>query len=766
MVAVMVEMVAGSGRTIHGRGSRRRAARRGDAQRRVARGSPLAVAGLAVLLGAALALAGCARSSSSAPGCDEGSDCAPALPCTGSACRADVALCGNGVIEEGERCDDGNAASGDGCDPTCQVAQCYVPVTHATVADAVADLACPIVYVHAGVHPANLMLLRALELVGVGAGPAILDGGAAGTVVTVDTFERVRLSNLTVRNGLANQGAGVHNRRGFVRLVSVIVTENTARGQNPAGGGLFNADMGTLSLASSTVLANRVISTASEGGAGGLLEGGGIYSASGAVILSDGTLVEANEISGTGATILGRGAGISASTSWVELNHSTVRGNVIELDGDGGQAVALGAGIYVMSGVLDTASGSSIEDNLASARGRDEGGAPGATAHGGGLHVDAGIVELDATTLRDNRVLARGDRSSVARAGGAALLGGSLRFTSSSATGNSATALGSTAAATGATAEYGGMQLEDVTTLLEACEISGNSAAASTESTSGGSAAIGGVGITVTYSHERATRIARCVIANNLASSEDGYAQAGAMIARSSGATSALDLRITESAIAGNTAHAPLGAQIGGMELAATGAGATLDASILNSTISGNTASSAAGDSRFGAMLVATSGASAMLDVTLASSTVTGNTATGGSGVAGGINVFQLSGAAPAVLRLKGAIVADNPSAIGADCRTANAVIVTGGYNLLGDSGACVFAGDTSTHLPGPAGLGPLTDNGGPTPTHELLEGSRAINAGDPAGCADHLGAPLDRDQRGLPRIARGRCDLGAYEAQ
>src|SRR5690625_2059201 len=30
-------------------------------------------------------------------------------------------VCGNGILEEGEACDDGNTASGDGCSSTCQI---------------------------------------------------------------------------------------------------------------------------------------------------------------------------------------------------------------------------------------------------------------------------------------------------------------------------------------------------------------------------------------------------------------------------------------------------------------------------------------------------------------------------------------------------------------------------------------------------------------------------------------------------------------------
>jgi hypothetical protein len=48
-----------------------------------------------------------------------------------------------------------------------------------------------------------------------------------------------------------------------------------------------------------------------------------------------------------------------------------------------------------------------------------------------------------------------------------------------------------------------------------------------------------------------------------------------------------------------------------------------------------------------------------------------------------------------------------------------------------------------------------LAANGGPTPTHALLEGSAAINAGLPGACPA-------TDQRGAPRV--GTCDIGAFE--
>lgn len=59
--------------------------------------------------------------------------------------------------------------------------------------------------------------------------------------------------------------------------------------------------------------------------------------------------------------------------------------------------------------------------------------------------------------------------------------------------------------------------------------------------------------------------------------------------------------------------------------------------------------------------------------------------------------------------------------------------------------------------------FGPLQDNGGPTPTRLPLEGSPAIDAGDPAL---DLGAAPEFDQRGdgVPRVRNGRVDIGAVE--
>jgi predicted outer membrane repeat protein len=88
------------------------------------------------------------------------------------------------------------------------------------------------------------------------------------------------------------------------------------------------------------------------------------------------------------------------------------------------------------------------------------------------------------------------------------------------------------------------------------------------------------------------------------------------------------------------------------------------------------------------------------------------------------------------------------------------------GFNLIGDgSGLSAFKNNDQTNVADPL-LAPLADNGGPTRTHSLLNGSLAANAGDPAAVAGIAGVPAF-DQRGedSPRVVYGRIDIGAFEA-
>jgi hypothetical protein len=98
----------------------------------------------------------------------------------------------------------------------------------------------------------------------------------------------------------------------------------------------------------------------------------------------------------------------------------------------------------------------------------------------------------------------------------------------------------------------------------------------------------------------------------------------------------------------------------------------------------------------------------------------------------------------------------------------ASAVVTTSDHDLIGNiSGFGALSSNGNLLNKNPL-LGTLQDNGGPTQTIALLEGSPAINAGDNALAVDPQGNPLTTDQRsaGFARISGGTVDIGAFEVQ
>ena len=166
------------------------------------------------------------------------------------------------------------------------------------------------------------------------------------------------------------------------------------------------------------------------------------------------------------------------------------------------------------------------------------------------------------------------------------------------------------------------------------------------------------------------------------------------------------------------------GAQDGG----GIGNGGTL--SLTNCTLSGNTAFSNPflGGGNGGGVYNA--GTLSVTNCTLSGNTVFSGPF-GGGGSGGGIYNA-------AALALNNSIVANSPE--GGDISGG----YSGGHNLFGE-----------------VALGPLADNGGPTPTMALPAGSPAIDAGDSTA----PGLPC-ADQRGFARLSGAAVDVGAFEVQ
>jgi hypothetical protein len=90
------------------------------------------------------------------------------------------------------------------------------------------------------------------------------------------------------------------------------------------------------------------------------------------------------------------------------------------------------------------------------------------------------------------------------------------------------------------------------------------------------------------------------------------------------------------------------------------------------------------------------------------------------------------------------------------------------GYNIESPGDTCRFdqAGDQANVSTDDLKLADLADNGGPTDTHALGEGSAAIDQIPAEDCVDAEGEPLTMDQRGVERPQGDACDVGAVEVE
>ena len=218
-------------------------------------------------------------------------------------------------------------------------------------------------------------------------------------------------------------------------------------------------------------------------------------------------------------------------------------------------------------------------------------------------------------------------------------------------------------------------------------------------------------------------------------------------------------LEITGSTFSGNSGD--VGSSGGGIYASGT-------LHISNSTVSGNHASAYGGgiDSENGALL-------------MANTTVVLNSTGSAGSMYLGAGVYLNGGTGNGTTMFTNSIIAKNtldPPFHSAtdppDCLVGSIDTPSTSYNIVPLPDNCTFSGTGDMtnagvgHALDPM-ISPLADNGGPTPTHALIWGSIAIDAGDPGGCKDAVGADvLLVDQRGLPRPDGPRCDIGAFEYQ
>jgi predicted outer membrane repeat protein len=482
-------------------------------------------------------------------------------------------------------------------------------------------------------------------------------------------------------------------------LVSTDVVANTA---NNRAGGVLLFGSAEYSQQSGSIRENIANATG----------GGGLYLQQTAKATLTNVNVDDNRANGTS----GSGAGIwGGNTVEVSLTGGSISGNRSTAFGgaifqSGAQTLsltqvvmernqALGGGGLFLNGPTVRLNGGRIAENIATSGG------------GGGAYMENVTLVADSTTFSENRAT-QGGGAILALTGGTYTL---RQVIAEDNVSNSGGAFGFSGAMT-VSFEGGVIRRNRSNTVGGGVWKAGQSAFSMTGTqvldneagTQGGGLQLVGPGAAAT--------LRRVTVTGNRAVTASG-----------GGVTAGVTTLVEESTFARNTT----GAIGGGLFTASSG-----NLTVRNSTFSANEALTGGG--------IAATGPGTIVNATFVANKAIDYGAGIGTNNAGALTVTNIL--------LAGNLVGSNPG----DCGSGGtSVITSGGGNLSSDATCTRFtvASDKPNTAPGINTT--LANNGGPSFTHALLEGSAAINAGVAASC------PAS-DQRGFSRIAA--CDIGAFE--
>lgn len=191
---------------------------------------------------------------------------------------------------------------------------------------------------------------------------SILDGEAAGTVVTVEpgADDETRIDGLVIRNGRGGLGGGIQVIDGSPVIANNWIVRNVATN---TGGGIY------LATSASLVISNRIAGNWLTNYQDFVLAGGGgIVSSNGSPQLRGNQIIDNRAHYGggiriwegaaqiTGNTVVGNhvkslGAGVEVARATVVIERNRIAGNVV-LDGPGGGLSIVGPGESTLRGNL------------------------------------------------------------------------------------------------------------------------------------------------------------------------------------------------------------------------------------------------------------------------------------------------------------------------------------------------------------------------------------------------------------------------------
>ncbi len=309
---------------------------------------------------------------------------------------------------------------------------------------------------------------KSLVITGNGLTTTTVNGNAAGRIFNI-TGGTVAINDLTITNGLADNGGAIQVTDASLLLSLVNISNSIANGASGSGGGIFVGSGGELTITTST-LSNNTANRA----------GGAIEMVAGTSLTLNNTNLTMNNAGVAPATASpGNGGGVHITGNGTAvINGGTISDNI---------AAAEGGGLWNGTGTM-TIIGTNIFENTASGVAADNGG-------GGIYNLNGGTLNIGNAEIRDNQA------NGTAGSGGGILndLGATTIIVNSIISGNTANRAG------------GGIENNAGTVNLENVSLNGNTTF--TSPGNGGGLHVSGAGMVTIVDGE---------VNNNIAGSEGG----------------------------------------------------------------------------------------------------------------------------------------------------------------------------------------------------------------------------------------------------